>query len=94
MMRATIILRASARHGKISRALGIAKCTSRLWRNRCLALRHVKWLHPPDPEFKTKVEAICQVYELTMEGVERGEMTFSVDEMTEIEALEHQMQDI
>ncbi|MEB3125608.1 MAG: hypothetical protein VKL00_08290 [Synechococcales bacterium] len=40
------------------------------------------------------MEAICQVYELTMEGVERGEMTFSVDEMTEIEALERQMLDI
>jgi hypothetical protein len=40
------------------------------------------------------VEAICQVYELTIERAERGEMTFSIDEMTEIEALEHQMPDI
>ena len=46
---------------------------------------------PPDPEFKTKVEAICQVYKLTIERAEWGEMTFSIDEMTEIEALERQM---
>lgn len=29
-------------HGEISRALGIAKCTSRLWQNRWLPLRDVK----------------------------------------------------
>jgi len=49
---------------------------------------------PPDPEFKTKVEAICQVYELAIEKARRGEMTFSVDEMTGIQALARQMPDI
>jgi putative transposase len=40
-MRAKIILRAAAGegHGAISRALGITKDTSRLWRNRWLELR-------------------------------------------------------
>jgi transposase len=43
-MRAKIILRASAGegHGEISRALGITKYTSRLWRNRWLELRDVE----------------------------------------------------
>lgn len=43
-MRAKIILRASSGegHGEISRALGIAKYTSRLWRNRWLELRDVE----------------------------------------------------
>jgi putative transposase len=40
-MRAKIILRAAAgeSHGEISRALGITKDTSRLWRNRWLKLK-------------------------------------------------------
>jgi DDE superfamily endonuclease len=49
---------------------------------------------PPDPEFKAKVEDICEVYELAMERAERGEMTFSLDEMTGIQALERRMPDI
>ena len=179
-MRAKIILRAAAGegHGEISRALGITKDTSRLWRKRWLELRDVEmsgqerledagrsgkpasftieqltqlyalacdppqkygrpishwtpreladelmvqkivesisprhvgrllaeadlkphqsgyWLHPPDPAFKTKVEDICEVYDLALERAERGELTFSLDEMTGIQALERQMPDI
>jgi hypothetical protein len=49
---------------------------------------------PPDPAFKTKVEAICEVYELAIERAERAELTFSLDEMTGIPALERCMPDI
>ena len=40
------------------------------------------------------MEDLCQVYELAIERAERGEMTFSLDEMTGIQALERQMPDI
>ena len=49
---------------------------------------------PPDPAFKTKVEDICEVYELALERAERGELTFSLDEMTSIQALKRKTPDI
>ncbi|WP_421658392.1 IS630 family transposase [Leptothermofonsia sp. ETS-13] len=53
------------------------------------------WLHPPpDPDFATKVQDICQVYEQAAARAERGEMTYSLDEMTGIQALERVMPDI
>ena len=53
------------------------------------------WLHPPpDPQFPQKVKDICQVYESAGERAERGEMTFSLDEMTGIQALERKMPDL
>lgn len=44
--------------------------------------------------FKTKVEDICEVYALAIERAEKGEMTYSLDEMTGIQALERLMPDI
>ena len=49
------------------------------------------WLHPPDTEFAAKVTDICQVYEQAAERAERGELTYSLDEMTGIQALERTM---
>lgn len=44
--------------------------------------------------FKTKVEDICEVCALAIERAEKGEMTYSLDEMTGIQALERLMPDI
>ena len=53
------------------------------------------WLNPPpDHRFKPKVEDICSVYELAMNRAVEGELTFSLDEMTGIQALERLMPDI
>lgn len=53
------------------------------------------WLHPPaDPDFADKVKAICHVYEQAAARAEQGELTFSVDEMTGIQALEQTMPDL
>ena len=50
------------------------------------------WLHPPpDTEFAAKVTDICQLYEQAAERAERGELTYSLDEMTGIQALERTM---
>jgi hypothetical protein len=49
---------------------------------------------PPDPDFATKVKDICQVYEQAAERAERGEVTYSLDEMTGIQALERVMPEI
>ncbi len=49
---------------------------------------------PPDPDFPDKVKEICQVYEEAILRAEQGELTFSVDEMTGIQALERTMPDI
>jgi transposase len=44
--------------------------------------------------FQFKVEDICGVYELALERAERGELTFSLDEMPGIQALERKMPDM
>jgi putative transposase len=73
-MRAKIILRAAAGegHGKISRALGITKDTSRLWRNRWLELR----------DGETPVEARLE------DAVRCGKpATFTIEQLTRLYAL-------
>jgi transposase len=53
------------------------------------------WLHPPpDPDFQSKVEDLCQVYEQASARAERGEVTWSLDEMTGIPARERVMPDL
>jgi hypothetical protein len=47
------------------------------------------WLNAkPDPQKEPKTRDICAVYAQAIAGQERGELTFSVDEMTGIQALE------
>lgn len=47
------------------------------------------WLNAkPDPEKEKKIQAVCHVYQQALEGQSRGEITYSVDEMTGIQALE------
>jgi hypothetical protein len=46
------------------------------------------WLNAkPDPQKDDKIRALCQVYLQAPEAAGRGELTFSVDEMTGIQAL-------
>jgi putative transposase len=80
-MRAKIILRAASGegHGEISRALGIAKCTSRLWRNRWLSLRDVEM--PVEQKLSDEarsgkpatftIEQLTQLYVLACEPPEK-----------------------
>lgn len=67
-------------HVKLSR--------SEIWRvlkGACLRPHRVQlWLHSPDPEFRLKVEAICQLYVAPPVGA----TVLCVDEMTGIQALE------
>ena len=47
------------------------------------------WLNAkPDPDKEKKIQAVCQVYQQALQGEDRGEVTYSVDEMTGIQALE------
>ena len=46
---------------------------------------------PPDNFFQFKVEDICSVYKLAVERAKHGELTFSLDEMPGIQALERKM---
>jgi len=61
---------------------------SEIWRilkGACLRPHRVQqWLHSPDPEFRPKVEAICQLYVAPPVGA----TVLCVDEMTGIQALE------
>ena len=50
--------------------------------------------HGEDDFFQFKVEDICSVYELAVERVKHGELTFSLDEMPGIQALERKMPDM
>jgi putative transposase len=80
-MRAKIILSASQGqgHGEISRALGIAKCTSRLWRNRWLSLVEVEM--PVEQKLSDEarsgkpatftIEQLTQLYALACEPPEK-----------------------
>jgi len=46
------------------------------------------WLNAkPDPQKEDKIRALCQVYQRAQDAAQRGELTFSVDEMTGIQAL-------
>jgi putative transposase len=73
-LRAKIILRAAAGegHGEIARALGIAKYTSRLWRNRWLELR--------DREMSVEEK----LEDLARSG---KPATFSIEQLTQLYAL-------
>lgn len=47
------------------------------------------WLNAkPDPQKEEKIHNLCQVYHQAQDAASRGELTFSVDEMTGIQALE------
>jgi len=47
------------------------------------------WLTPkPDPEFDTKCADICTVYVAAPEAAEQGIRTVSIDEMSDVQALE------
>ncbi len=47
------------------------------------------WLNAkPDPDKEQKIQALCQVYQQAVAGQQQGEVTYSVDEMTGIQALE------
>jgi putative transposase len=73
-MRAKIILRAAAGegHGEISRALGITKDTSRLWRSRWLELR----------------DAQMSVQERLEDAARSGKpATFTIEQLTHLYAL-------
>ena len=46
------------------------------------------WLNAkPDPQKEGKIRTLCQVYHQAQDAAQRGELTFSVDEMTGIQAL-------
>ena len=46
------------------------------------------WLNAkPDPQKEDTIRALCQVYQQAPDAARRGELTFSVDEMTGIQAL-------
>jgi len=46
------------------------------------------WLNAkPDPQKQEKIRAICALYQQAQDAAARGELTFSVDEMTGIQAL-------
>jgi transposase len=46
------------------------------------------WLNAqPDPHKEAKIRAVCALYQEAQEAAARGELTFSVDEMTGIQAL-------
>jgi transposase-like protein len=46
------------------------------------------WLNAkPDPQKEDKIRALRQVYQRAQDAAQRGELTFSVDEMTGIQAL-------
>lgn len=44
------------------------------------------WLHSPDPEFRPKVKAICDLY---VRALAAGERVLCIDEKTGMQALEH-----
>ena len=72
----------------LEREAKIKLSRSEIWRilkGACLRPHRVQlWLHSPDPEFRPKVEAICQLYVAPPAGA----TVLCVDEMTGIQALE------
>jgi transposase-like protein len=51
--------------------------------------RNRYWLNAkPDPQKEQKIRTVCALYQQAQEAAARGELTFSVDEMTGIQALE------
>ena len=62
---------------RLLRAIDLQPHRSRYWLNA-----------KPDPQKDDKIRAICQVYQQAQDAASRGEKTFSVDEMTGIQALE------
>ncbi len=73
---------------------GIVSSVSVRHMNRLLASidlqphRSRYWLNAkPDPQKDDKIRALCQVYQQAPEAARRSELTFSLDEMTGIQAL-------
>jgi transposase len=73
---------------------GIVSSISERQVNRMLAALDLQphrsryWLNAkPDPQKEDKIRAVCARYEQAQEAAARGELTFSVDEMTGIQAL-------
>lgn len=59
----------------------------RILRDEEIRPHHVRlWLHSPDPKFRAKVRAICDVYAATPEP---GDTVLCIDEKTGMQALEH-----
>jgi transposase len=72
-----IVERISGRHlQRLLHATDLQPHRSRYWLNA-----------KPDPQKEHKIRAVCQLYRQAQEAAARGELTFSVDEMTGIQAL-------
>lgn len=83
MVKQNIVQRISPRHvGRLLAEADLKPHQSRYWLNP-----------PPDSAFDAKVEDICEVYTQAIERAEQGELTYSVDEMTGIQALERKVPD-
>ena len=74
---------------------GIVSSISARHVNRLLAATDLQphrtryWLNAkPDPQKEDKINAICKVYQQAQDAASRGHLTFSLDEMTGIQALE------
>ena len=73
-----IVASISARHiGRLLNAVDLQPHRSRYWLNA-----------KPDPNKEEAIRAVCAIYQRAQDAAARGELTFSVDEMTGIQALE------
>src|ERR1035441_9314664 len=62
---------------------GVATC--RRWLTDCEPHRSRYWLNAkPDPQKEEKIRALCALYRQAQDDAARGQLTFSVDEMTGI----------
>jgi len=76
-IQAGILSRISARQvNRLLRATDLQPHRSRYWLNA-----------KPDPQKEEKIRALCALYRQAQDAAARGELTFSVDEMTGIQAL-------
>jgi transposase len=81
--------------GKRAVAQGVVPSISRSHLQRILQAGDVRphrvrqWLHSPDPQFREKVNAICQLYR----RAPRGSVVLSIDEKTGIQAIERKHAD-
>jgi transposase-like protein len=72
-----IVSRISVRHvNRLLAATDLQPHRSRYWLNA-----------KPDPQKDDKIRVLCQIYQQAQDAARRGELTFSVDEMTGIQAL-------
>ena len=76
-------------------AQGVVESISRSHLQRILQAGDVRphrvrqWLHSPDPQFREKVNAICQLYR----QAPKGSVVLSIDEKTGIQAIERKHAD-